>query len=584
MVTTPGAITLEDLIDELARVLHEGESARMLVLRARFPAADLPVFDVPRVFWSRVIRAAVDGKLVGGVRALVDEVAKQYPGNRVFAGCRGEIVPGGSEGAAASDFAAAKVSSTQHATSGGMQAAGTSATAVDGYDVFLSHSSADGAAVEEIAARLRDEAGLRVFLDTWALVPREPWMPAIERAIERSTTVAVFFGLQGRGAWHDQESQLALVAAAEGQGKRVIPVLLPGARKEDVGGFMRLRMWVELGLGGGFERLVAGVRGRALGSGGGSSRVGSERSPAEASPQPVGQERAGIGSERARVLLPRTLTDCNRRWWLLPGEVAARLGTADLVFESDDGALWSFSLRTGGRVRQIHWDHQARGFVARGLEEVGSDTAATLRTLLHTMIGHSHRWILQGAAKHVVDTIAQAMLDDEWITGRRLRVLLEMQKTDFLPIAEELQPRYLRAREGDNGDGYSLTLPGLWFSSQAPRVRRILEAIIATLKGKFRADPDVRSYSLDEVVESGGFDDVDRSLIVTLVSLTGLMYGGQGVRSAGRLDHQWGVPREIEDIVGLSSVDDLFRFFRRYPDRFTSVRCWPTAPIGPLVE
>jgi hypothetical protein len=47
VVATPGTITLEDLIDELARVLHESESARALVLRARFPAADLPAFDVP---------------------------------------------------------------------------------------------------------------------------------------------------------------------------------------------------------------------------------------------------------------------------------------------------------------------------------------------------------------------------------------------------------------------------------------------------------------------------------------------------------------------------------------------------------
>ncbi len=55
------------------------------------------------------------------------------------------------------------------------------------YDVFLSHNSADKAAVEEIATWLRDEAGLRPFLDTWDLVPGEPWMPALELAMERST-------------------------------------------------------------------------------------------------------------------------------------------------------------------------------------------------------------------------------------------------------------------------------------------------------------------------------------------------------------------------------------------------------------
>lgn len=82
----PGAITLEGLIDEFARALHEPEIARVLVLRAHFPPADLPAFDVPRVFWSRVIRAAAAGKVIGGVQALVAEAAKQYPGNDVFAG------------------------------------------------------------------------------------------------------------------------------------------------------------------------------------------------------------------------------------------------------------------------------------------------------------------------------------------------------------------------------------------------------------------------------------------------------------------------------------------------------------------
>jgi hypothetical protein len=39
------------------------------------------------------------------------------------------------------------------------------------YDVFLSHNSADKAAVEILARRLREEAGLNPFLDMWNLVP-----------------------------------------------------------------------------------------------------------------------------------------------------------------------------------------------------------------------------------------------------------------------------------------------------------------------------------------------------------------------------------------------------------------------------
>ncbi len=172
---------------------------------------------------------------------------------------------------------------------------------VERYDVFLSHCSADKPAVEAIAVRLRDEAGLRPFLDKWALVPGESWMPALERGLERSTTVAVFFGTRGRGAWHEQESQLALVLAAQEGGKRVIPVLLPGARKEDAGGFMGLRTWVELAEADGFAGLVAGVTGRAPGPGAGVPvGAGVEPARAEPSPAPAGQDRPSV-VEHARI-------------------------------------------------------------------------------------------------------------------------------------------------------------------------------------------------------------------------------------------------------------------------------------------
>jgi TIR domain len=131
------------------------------------------------------------------------------------------------------------------------------------YDVFLSYSSADEAAVEEIATWLRDEAGLRVFLDAWHLVPGEPWIPALEAAIEASTAVAVFVGPEGMGGWHDQEKQLALVQAARERGRRVIPVLLRGASARQVEGFLGLRTWVDLDASDGLRRLVAGIVGKA---------------------------------------------------------------------------------------------------------------------------------------------------------------------------------------------------------------------------------------------------------------------------------------------------------------------------------
>jgi hypothetical protein len=67
------------------------------------------------------------------------------------------------------------------------------------YDVFLSCNSRDKRAVEAVARRLTDEAGLRVFQLDRNLVPGMPWQVELEAAIERSATAAVFFGPEGLG-------------------------------------------------------------------------------------------------------------------------------------------------------------------------------------------------------------------------------------------------------------------------------------------------------------------------------------------------------------------------------------------------
>ena len=133
------------------------------------------------------------------------------------------------------------------------------------YDVFLSHNSRDKAAVVALAEWLRDEMGLRVFLDAWELIPGEDWIEALEVAIKASATIAVFIGPSGIGGWHGREKKLALraVALADEQERRVIPALLPGADQEEVTGFLGLRTWVDLAAGDGPTRLVAGIKGLA---------------------------------------------------------------------------------------------------------------------------------------------------------------------------------------------------------------------------------------------------------------------------------------------------------------------------------
>jgi len=129
------------------------------------------------------------------------------------------------------------------------------------FDVFISHNPADEDAAEALARRLI-EAGLKPFFARWHLVPGEPRIAALEAAVEESATLAMVFGPDGVSESQDDEKELALhlAARARRQGRRVIPVILPGGRQEDVTGFIRLRSWVDLGEPDGFSRLITGIK------------------------------------------------------------------------------------------------------------------------------------------------------------------------------------------------------------------------------------------------------------------------------------------------------------------------------------
>jgi len=137
------------------------------------------------------------------------------------------------------------------------------------HDVFLSHSSIDKPAVEELANRLCD-AGLVPWLDKWNLVPGDPWQPEIEKALMSCDACAVIIGPNPLGPWQHTEMRAAIARqVAERQRKlRVIPVLLPNAGKPDADRlppFLGLNTWVEfrgaLDDPEAFHRLVCGIKG-----------------------------------------------------------------------------------------------------------------------------------------------------------------------------------------------------------------------------------------------------------------------------------------------------------------------------------
>jgi hypothetical protein len=147
------------------------------------------------------------------------------------------------------------------------------------FNVFLSHSTADKPAVEELARRLAKE-GIQAWLDKWHLIPGDPWQPAIEKALAESETCGVFVGPSGFGPWQNEEMRAAIDqrVRASARSFRVIPVLLPGAKRAERSSlptFLAATTWVEftdsLDDPVAFHRLVSGIRGFEPGPGPGQA-------------------------------------------------------------------------------------------------------------------------------------------------------------------------------------------------------------------------------------------------------------------------------------------------------------------------
>jgi PAS domain S-box-containing protein len=147
------------------------------------------------------------------------------------------------------------------------------------YNVFLSHNSADKPVVEKLARRLVKE-GIQPWLDTWNLIPGEPWQEAIEEALDSCATCAVFVGPSGTGPWQNEEMRAAIDRRVNDPERafRVIPVLLPGTERGErsrLPDFLVRATWVEFRRSLDDEhachRLVCGIRGIEPGPGPGQA-------------------------------------------------------------------------------------------------------------------------------------------------------------------------------------------------------------------------------------------------------------------------------------------------------------------------
>lgn len=139
-----------------------------------------------------------------------------------------------------------------------------SITQAEHFDVFLSYSHMDADWVEHLARRLEDEHGLRVWLDKWVLVAGQPWQQAMARGIDQAGCCAVCIGEYTPIGWFKREIESALDRQTRVPSFRVIPVLLPKAKRGNVDDFLELNAWVDFRSSDqdyAFHVLVCGVKG-----------------------------------------------------------------------------------------------------------------------------------------------------------------------------------------------------------------------------------------------------------------------------------------------------------------------------------
>lgn len=132
------------------------------------------------------------------------------------------------------------------------------------YDTFVSYNNRDRDLASALATRLAN-AGVRVFLDMWCLIPGEPCQEALEEAMTHSMSCLVLLGANGLGSWQSEEARSSIEQRVHNRRFRMIPVLLPGHTGEPRAMPPFLRRYAACDLRAGldnhheFARLLAGI-------------------------------------------------------------------------------------------------------------------------------------------------------------------------------------------------------------------------------------------------------------------------------------------------------------------------------------
>jgi tetratricopeptide (TPR) repeat protein len=303
------------------------------------------------------------------------------------------------------------------------------------YDVFLSHNSKDKPAVETIANLLGQKYSLRCWLDKWNLVPGEPWQEALEEALDECETVAVFVGPKTISPWENKEMRAALQMQAQNKGRRVIPVLLPGAPDSQdlkLPMFLTQMTWVDFRAGFHDEealyRLYCGIKGIMPGA----DQTG-ERSAGGGLPPgsyvPFTRNALFTGREADLEALAEKLLEGEFNNTVISQAVTGMggIGKTQLAVE--------FAYRYGHRFRGVHWLDLRdvtglEGAIALCGVKMGY-THADQREMVAATMKH---WAEDGPRLLILDNFEEVAQSNEVLAHFQhpsLRLLVTSRRRDF---------------------------------------------------------------------------------------------------------------------------------------------------------
>lgn len=115
------------------------------------------------------------------------------------------------------------------------------------FQTFLSYNSEDSDLVKPLFEALIKE-GISTWFDQQQIAPGDNTVSKMTEGLKQSESVLVCVGENGLGQWQEQEIYISIKQSVE-TGKRVIPIILPGATADDLPLFLGLRHWLDLSSG-----------------------------------------------------------------------------------------------------------------------------------------------------------------------------------------------------------------------------------------------------------------------------------------------------------------------------------------------